>query len=315
MAKLLATSPQPDRLYRLQTGDTLLEVAGEAYGVGAGEARLGRAQLVSRHPFNWRFHRSGTSDFVKKFFPEGIVTFTRRFSCADADFNDPAQFTPTGRCLPIAFIPPDTDVWRRSPAEVVQPDARTCWAAAILSWSMVTPRAKQFRSVDHVVETFRELEIEIPARGGTARRRFVTTTGGLVRWPKRDVVFTATTGSSVTVPAGRITLETIAAELGVEFVQRDHRLELKDVLDVLERSAGPVVVLKFKSGTVGHGTVIFGASNQDKFVGEMDPFPISGRPTGPAFGKLGTRWLPTFEAFAEQKGERWEEFVFLFRER
>jgi hypothetical protein len=317
MAKILASSPAPNRLYRAERGDMLLTVAGKAYGLKAGGERLKRAQLVNRHPFNWRFHRGATSAFNRKFFPEGIVTMTPRFSCTDTDFNDPMQFTSKGRCFPIIFFPPKGDVWRRAPAEIVQPDPRTCWAAAILSWTKVTPRTKRFRSVDHIVKTFRSLEIQIPSTRGRIRRRFVPGSGGLVRWPKRDVTFKLKTGGSLTIPAGRITLEKIATELGVEFVQKKgSSLKLKDVLDILEKSAGPVMVFKFSPGKIGHASVIFGASKTDKFIGEMDPFPMTGRPTGPAFGKLKTRWLPKFTSFKEHRsGHDWDELVFLFRKK
>jgi len=93
-------------------------------------------------------------------------------------------------------------------------------------------------------------------------------------------------------------------------------LNLADVAQVLDRSVGPVGVLKWRGSEVGHATVLFGASEQDRFMGEMDPFPIVTRPTGLAFGGLGARWLPTFETFASfEPGRRWDEMLFLIRGR
>ena len=318
MAKIVATSPAPDRLYRIRKGNTLLPLAGEAYSVGAGGDRMHRAQLINRHPFNWRFHVAPCRSFNKKFFPEGLVTFMLRFSCHDADFDDPMQFPPKGRCFGIVFLPPASDIWLRPPPEVVQPDALTCWAAAILSWSAVTPGATRFLSIDDVIETFRALTIEVPGPKGSVTRRFVNPSGGLVRWPKEDVDFQLNDGTRIRVPAGQITMEALAAELGVRVETRDSALTIADVIAILEKSDGPVIVLKTQSGEVGHAAVVFGASEQDGFVGEMNPLPALGRPTGPALGRLSTRWLPTFKAFVEHRSHMglevpWEELVFLFK--
>lgn len=318
MAKILAVSPRPDRLYRVKKGGTLLSLAGEAYSVGAGDARTRRAQLVNRHPFNWRYHVASASSFNKQFFPEGVVTLMPRFSCDDADFNDPTQFPPKGKCYGILFFPPGSDIWLRPPPEVVQPDGRTCWAAAILSWSAVTPGATPFLSVDDVIDTFRAQTVEIPGPKGPDRRRFVNPGGGLVRWPKADIDFEFKDGTRVNVPAGLITMEALATELGVSVETRDSPLTLAQVIAILEQSDGPVIVLKTQSGEVGHAAVVFGASEQNKFVGEMNPLLAPGRPTGPALGPLGTRWLPTLKAFTQHRSHMglevpWDEFVFLFK--
>jgi hypothetical protein len=317
VAKTLARSPAPDQLYRVRKGDSLLEVAGETYSVGAGGERMRRAQLVNRHPFNWRYHVAVTSSFNKQFFPEGMLTFMPRFSCTDADFNDPLRFAPAGKCFAIAFLPPASDIWLRPPPEIVQPDPLTCWAAAFLSWSMVA-HPDPYLSMDDVLDTFRALTVEIPGPKGTVTRSLVNPSDALVRWPKEEVVFKRNDGTRIRVPAGRLTLEAVATELEVSVEVRDHTLTLRDVMAILARGAGPVIVLKTSPGEVGHAVVIFGASEQDEFVGEMNPLPVLGRPTGPAMGPLGTRWLPTFNAFAEHQShigvvEPWAEFVFLFK--
>lgn len=317
-SKILATSPAPDRLYRIRKGDTLLLLAGKAYSVGAGGDRMRRAQLINRHPFNWRYHIAPSSSFNKQFFPEGIVTFMPRFSCIDADFNHPTQFPPKGRCFGIVFLPPDSDIWLRPPPEVVQPDPLTCWAAAILSWSAVAQGTMRFLDTNEVIDTFRALTIDIPTPEGKVRRRFVNASGGLVRWPKEDVVFERADGTQISVRAGQLTVETLAGELGVSFEIIDSALTIMDVIAILKKSDGTVIVLKTRSGEVGHAVVIFGGSERDNFVGEMSPLPAPGRPTGPALGTLGTRWLPTFRAFAEHPSHMgvevpWDEFVFLFK--
>jgi hypothetical protein len=320
MAKTLVTAPEPDRLYRIRKGDSLLPLAGKTYSVGAGGERMQRAQLVNRHPFNWRYHVVPTTSFNKQFFPEGMLTFMPKFSCTDADFNEPLKFVREGKCFAIAFLPPASDIWMRPPLEVVQPDPLTCWAAAIVSWSTVAPDTDPFLSVDDVIDTFRAMTVEIPGPKGSFTRPFVNASGGLVRWPKEEVVFKRNDGTRVSVPPGQLTLEKIAGKLKASVVVKDNTLTLKDVMSILAKSDGPVIVLKTSPGEVGHAVVIFGGSEQDGFVGEMNPLPVLGRPTGPTMGPLGTRWLPTFKAFAEHQShigvvEPWQEFVFLFKKK
>lgn len=310
--KTITSSPTPGHLYRIRRGDSLLQIAGAAYKKKAGPERLQRAQLTNRHPFNWRYCTPGKQSFSKKYFPEGMISFYPRVSCADADFNMPWVFPPEGRCYPLLYIPPETDNWLVPPAEVVQPNLSACWAAAILSWSSVAPGAQRFKSLKEVIDAFSKLEVAIPTSRGVIKRRIVNKSGALVRWPKEAVVFSGK--KKVVVPPGRLTLERLAVELGLSLVVKDSTLTLGDIHAILENSQGPVIVLKFgKEGSLGHGTVIFGASKPDGFIGEMDPFEIE-RPTGPAFGVLGARWLPTLKAFkTDFEKNPWEEFAFLFK--
>ncbi|VAW58301.1 hypothetical protein MNBD_GAMMA08-827 [hydrothermal vent metagenome] len=310
-AKTITLSPKTGHLYRIKKGDNLLKIAGTAYKKKAGSMRLERAQLINRHPFNWRYYTATKKNFTRKYFPEGVISFSPYFSCFDADFNFPSKFPRKGSCYSLLFIPPETDIWQRRPDEEIQPDLRTCWAAAILSWSKVVPGARKFKSVDDVVVTFRKHKLKMLMEDGVvAKRDIVTSSGRLVRWPKKKVNFIEGK-STVVIQAGQRTLEKVAAELGLNLVIKDSSLSISDVQEIFRRSNGPVVVLKFNKG-IGHGTVIFGVSESDKMIGEMDPFPAK-RPTGPAYGSMMTRWLPTFESFKKDShGKPWSDFSFLF---
>jgi hypothetical protein len=310
-SKTISLAPQPDHFYRIHKNDTLLKIAGIAYTKEPGTIRLRRAQLINRHPFNWRYHTPGKQRFTKENFPEGIVSFSPSFSCNNTDFNFPQTFPSKGSCYPLLFIPPEKDIWMVPPTEVIQPDISKCWAAAILSWSRVTPSTKRFTSLNDVIEKFRKLEVSIPSSSGVIKRAIVNNSGALIRWPKTEVIFTGE--KTVVVPPGQLTLEKVAVELRLSLVVKDSTLTLTDIIDALKNSQGPIIALKFSKGNIGHGTVVFGASETDGFIGEMDPFPLQ-RPTGPAFGALGTRWLPMLNAFKlNSQNSPWEEFAFLFK--
>jgi len=321
-SKSITPTPQPNHLYRIKKGDTLLKIAEMAYTEKAGSRRLRRAQLINRHPFNWRYHVPGKQRFTKQYFPEGIISFYPRVTCVDASLDAPLNLPPSGKCYPLALIPPRDDIWFRPPPEVVQPDSWTCWAAAVLSWSWATLGSKKFKSIDDVVESMRKLELEVNVAGTIKKWRIVNRVGGLVRWPKRAVVFKQNTGGTKTVSAGQLTFELIAAELGLNLVVKDSNLTIEQVHSILESSQDSVIVLKFTQGEIGHASVIFGMSKSDGFLGEMDPFPNPKRHTGPVLGKQKARWLPTFKTFKNhandddgQPWEPWEEFAFLFKKK
>ncbi|MBK9306037.1 MAG: hypothetical protein IPM58_02855 [Nitrospira sp.] len=316
-AKSIKLSPAANHLYRIQKGDSLLGIAGTAYKKKAGSVRIQRAQLINRHPFNWRYHTPATKSFTKEYFPEGVISFSPRVSCVDTDFNIPWwEFPPKGKCYSLVGIPPETDVWLMPPPEVVQPIGLKCWAAAILSWSKVTPGAKKYTSLNDVIDTFRKLEVKFIYSGGrTELRSLVNKSDALARWPKESMVLELSSGKRVTVPAAQLTFESLATELGAKLIVKDVKLTLADLRDVLQESRGPVIVLKFNEG-LGHGTVIFGVSISDGFIGEMDPFTRLEKPTGPAFGSLKTRWLPTLDGFkTDSRGRAWTEFAFLFKKK
>jgi hypothetical protein len=88
IADNIAPEPTPGSFYRIVYGDTLLGVAGRAFGVPSGSTRLERARLINRSVYNDRF-RGGSTDL----FPEGQVSFNPRY------VKDPdAQFAAGGPC-------------------------------------------------------------------------------------------------------------------------------------------------------------------------------------------------------------------------
>jgi hypothetical protein len=291
--KKIALIPEPNHLYRIQKEDTLLKVAGTAYKVNPGSQRLRQAQLINRHPFNWRYYTLAKQSFTKKYFSEGIISFYPHITCDDASLNFPFNFPPTGKCYPLIFIPPKTDIWFQRPPEEVQPDSHTCWAAAILSWSKATLGARKFKSISDVVDTFSKFVL---IKEGMIEKRIVNARGSLIR--------------------GQRTLELLASKLESSLIIKDRILTIEEIHSILDISKGSVIVLKStKNKKVGHASVIFGISKSDGFLGEMDPFPNPKRPTGPAFGSQKARWLPTFNTFKIDANDKepWEEFAFLFQ--
>jgi hypothetical protein len=77
------TKPAQDSWYQVAKGDTLLEIAGRAYGLGAGGARLKAAQRINASPYNRRFHSPPSSDFGKKYFSSGLVALLPQFPGAE----------------------------------------------------------------------------------------------------------------------------------------------------------------------------------------------------------------------------------------
>jgi hypothetical protein len=96
----VAVGPTPGKFYRIRYGDTLLGVAGQAFGVAAGEARLERARWINRSRYNDRFRGEPTS-----LFPEGLVSFNPRFA-EDALIQASADGRcPSGHAYAILWIP------------------------------------------------------------------------------------------------------------------------------------------------------------------------------------------------------------------
>ncbi len=85
------TEPTPGAWYQIQRGDSLIGVAGRAYGLGAGGARLRAAQRINAAPYNFRFHDAPTKDFDRRYFSDGIVSFLPKFGDADAQRLDEAE--------------------------------------------------------------------------------------------------------------------------------------------------------------------------------------------------------------------------------
>jgi hypothetical protein len=98
-----ASTPTPGRYYQIRKNDSLLVVAGKAYGVGSGSKRLDLARRINRHPVNARYLRK---DKATDLFPEGLLSFLPRFSC-DVRAQIKAEDTvPGGKCYGVIWIPP-----------------------------------------------------------------------------------------------------------------------------------------------------------------------------------------------------------------
>lgn len=317
-AKRISDRPSIDRFYRVAQGDTLLDVAGTAYAVPRGDQRISRAQLVNRHPYNWRLHRPSASQFNKTVFPEGIITFTPRFSCTNVDFREVDQFVRTGSCLPLIFLPPSTDIWKRPPPEMLQSDLSRCWATAIASWSMVMPGKRRFRSDADVIAHFERIRLSMNDRGNVTHHPMVRADGGLIRLPKASTDFRYADGRIETIFAGQSTVARLSEELNASFVRvtntRGKLLSLDSIRRLLANSEGPMVALKHAPRRIGHATVVFGVSLQDGLVGEMDPFPET-NPAGAAFGILNRRWLRNIAHFRKLGAAEAQEFYFIFRQK
>ena len=100
----IRTPGKINKFYSIKPGNTLLGIAGEAYGVGPGRQRLRYAQLINKHPYNQRFWRaSGKSPS----FPRGRISFNPRFTC-DRRAQELAVpgAAPFGNCYATIFLPP-----------------------------------------------------------------------------------------------------------------------------------------------------------------------------------------------------------------
>jgi hypothetical protein len=98
-----APKPTPGRYYQIRKGDSLLAVAGKAYGVGEGKKRLDFARRINRHWTNAKYLRK---DKATELFPEGLLSLLPQFSC-DVQAQMKADKTvPGGSCYGVIWIPP-----------------------------------------------------------------------------------------------------------------------------------------------------------------------------------------------------------------
>lgn len=105
-----AHTPTPGRYYQIKKGDTLLAVAGKAYGVGSGNKRLDFARRLNRHPLNARYLREHKAT---ELFPEGVLSFLPEFTCDVRAQVKAEEAVPGGKCFGVIWIP--------SPADAVHP--------------------------------------------------------------------------------------------------------------------------------------------------------------------------------------------------
>lgn len=100
-------APTPGGWYRVKKRDTLVGIAGRAYGVKS-SARLKAAQMLNAIEYNARFHRPTTSAFNKKYFGDSIIALVPRYACDPADqaaSNDGGYRASGTGCYPILWIP------------------------------------------------------------------------------------------------------------------------------------------------------------------------------------------------------------------
>ena len=69
-------------------GKNLLDTTGRAYGVGAGGTRLKLSKMLNAHPYNRRFWIPPTSDFGKKHYPKGVISYSPKFASAEVQRLD-----------------------------------------------------------------------------------------------------------------------------------------------------------------------------------------------------------------------------------
>ena len=108
--------PEPGTYYRVRRGDSLLGIAGRAFGVGPGRARLNFARLINGHPANRRYHVAPKGSFATTYFPDGIVSLLPKFSCDTRALTRQPAAAGKGRCFALLFIPPRNLLDRRLPA-------------------------------------------------------------------------------------------------------------------------------------------------------------------------------------------------------
>ncbi len=100
----IASVPTPGRFYRIRKGDNLLKVAGRAYGVGKGPQRLDYARWINDAQFNRRFWRPAPKG-ERKWFPDGRISFSPRFTCDVEEQLQNIRRAPAGKCFAVLWIP------------------------------------------------------------------------------------------------------------------------------------------------------------------------------------------------------------------
>lgn len=80
-AQVPTAEPTPGRLYRISTGDNLLNVTGRAYGVGSGGTRLRLSKVINNDPANRTGlrYRPASGAFEVREYPTGLISFGAPF--------------------------------------------------------------------------------------------------------------------------------------------------------------------------------------------------------------------------------------------
>lgn len=97
----LAPQAAPGSWYLARSGDSLLEIAGAAWHLGPGEARLERAKWIARAAANQPILRPPQGAFETQHFPAGLPALTPRWACEP----ERAIRGEAGSCLPVLWIP------------------------------------------------------------------------------------------------------------------------------------------------------------------------------------------------------------------
>ncbi|GJL61845.1 MAG: hypothetical protein NPIRA04_04990 [Nitrospirales bacterium] len=104
---LVSNVPVPGQFYTVQKkSSTLLTSVGKAYHVSAGAKRLKLAQKVNAHPLNRKYWVKPQSNFNKKFFPEGIISFNPIFTRT----TESHLFVEKGNNFAVIWIPIQEDI-------------------------------------------------------------------------------------------------------------------------------------------------------------------------------------------------------------
>lgn len=293
MAFTTEPTPTPGHFYRAKTGDTWLGIVGRAYGVRSGGTRLKFSKMANWHPFNWRLHRNARNSFERKHYDGRLVSLARRFPCDEPAYQADAWLPlARGKCRPLIFIPPATDIWYPPPPEIVQSDRKMCWAAALTSLTLSRNLAHAFPDQESLIKRFRSIKIK--HSGGETP---------IVPPKKSGLRYLPVKAQKAQDPApplvrGEATITMVARFLDLEQENyfgsarpskiqkaRDRKIEMRDLEAHLREAGGPIVLfqqLPPKKRSAGHVIVVFGASGMNGLFMAMDPFPFSA--TGDIFG-------------------------------
>lgn len=116
---VVTPKPTPGSYYRAQHGDSVLSIAGAAYGLGPGGARLARAKWIANAATNAPIRRAPKGDFETKNFPKGLPRLEPVWS---PDAGAAIKGTP-GNAYPVIWIPPAEGVEGPADAPPVPPPA------------------------------------------------------------------------------------------------------------------------------------------------------------------------------------------------
>jgi hypothetical protein len=119
--------PTPGAWYQIKRGDSLISVAGRAYGLGSGGARLRAAQRINGAGYNFRFQDPPSGDFNQRYFSDGIISFLPKFGDAQAQRLDEGEGAEDqGNDYAAIWIPsesqPDAPPMAIDEPEIVDPE-------------------------------------------------------------------------------------------------------------------------------------------------------------------------------------------------